>query len=453
MLKSSGSIPVQKVAFRHPYRLFLYVQLKPESARQNSMVPERLNEFQIKQIWEGVYTSPAGVKYDSVDQAIRLLWDRYKVNNPELLEYFAEFTLAESLKIKNEIAQIISANPGMKHDDIQHNGLLIMESIKATIQKIKSETSIHTTSQDYKYSNILPDKAYSSQSLELFINEVLTLEIKSKTDYVKHAKTQNSNNNFPPGLGYTGKKISIMDLSHYNQHESDYKTHLIKLQQLALTHILSLPFDQISQQLKRLRSILNSFEKFWNEYYAWPDLFANGKLMSADVLQVLSNFLILPKNNSTRITSDFIDNLTDALTYKAGCLKAFIEQVEKIIIEEKRTNQVGQNNANLLTAKTFPDSLLHKNRNLLANALKSEFSTEKGKGIRLMLEVLITKKLLVVENRSHKAIFQSLGSFFDRNIGTYQSIWDYKRSNDQVDYESIETRIDFILDNLFSPAG
>jgi hypothetical protein len=123
------------------------------------------------------------------------------------------------------------------------------------------------------------------------------------------------------------------------------------------------------------------------------------------------------------------------------------ESISSLLVNtENPTNQ---------PAKAFPEFLLHENRDILANALKSEFSTEKGKGIRLMLEVLINKKLLVVENRSRKAIFQSLKSFFDRNIGTYQSIWDYKRSSiiekgfaDQVDYESIETRINFILESF-----
>jgi hypothetical protein len=99
-------------------------------------------------------------------------------------------------------------------------------------------------------------------------------------------------------------------------------------------------------------------------------------------------------------------------------------------------------------SKTFPEYLLHSENILLAEKLKSEFKTEKGKGVRLMLDVLIDRTILVVENRKKKTIYLSLKSFFDRDIGTYQGIWDYKRNGDDLDYKSIEVRINYILENL-----
>jgi len=38
--------------------------------------------------------------------------------------------------------------------------------------------------------------------------------------------------------------------------------------------------------------------------------------------------------------------------------------------------------------KTLPEYLMHKNRDLLAQKLKAEFTTEKGKGIKLMIKAL-----------------------------------------------------------------
>jgi hypothetical protein len=100
---------------------------------------KRLNEFQIKDLWAGIYTSPAGVKYESVEQAVRLLWKTYKKNNPELLTYFKEFTLIESSEIREEILKWIEANPSLKISDFQHQGLLTLESIKVAIESIEKE--------------------------------------------------------------------------------------------------------------------------------------------------------------------------------------------------------------------------------------------------------------------------------------------------------------------------
>jgi hypothetical protein len=50
--------------------------------------PERLNEFQIKYLWIGLYAKPSGVKWKSIEHGIRYLWNKYKENTPELLEYF-----------------------------------------------------------------------------------------------------------------------------------------------------------------------------------------------------------------------------------------------------------------------------------------------------------------------------------------------------------------------------
>jgi hypothetical protein len=102
--------------------------------------------------------------------------------------------------------------------------------------------------------------------------------------------------------------------------------------------------------------------------------------------------------------------------------------------------------------KAFPEYLLHENRELLAQRLKEEFKTERGKGIRLMFEALQLNEppLLTIENRQRKAIWQAMNEYFMRDIGTYQSIFDYKFDEivDKVDFKAIKTKLDFILRTL-----
>ena len=85
----------------------------------------------------------------------------------------------------------------------------------------------------------------------------------------------------------------------------------------------------------------------------------------------------------------------------------------------------------------------------LAEKLKTEFNTETGKGIRLMIESLQAHepKLLSIENRQRKAIYTALKIFFNRDIGTRQSIFDYKfdRITDEIDFSAIRLKLNFIL--------
>lgn len=102
-----------------------------------------------------------------------------------------------------------------------------------------------------------------------------------------------------------------------------------------------------------------------------------------------------------------------------------------------------------LQSITFPECLLHPLRDILAARLKAEFRTEKGKGIRLMLEALISHdpQLLIIENRQRKATFEALKLYFNRHIGSYQSIFDPK-DIDEVNLKNITTKLKFILESI-----
>lgn len=100
--------------------------------------------------------------------------------------------------------------------------------------------------------------------------------------------------------------------------------------------------------------------------------------------------------------------------------------------------------------KTFPEYILHPDRERIAEALKTTFRGEKGKAIRLMIEVLNNQPqpLITYGNRQGKSLFDAMKLYFDWNIGTRQSIFDYKRINDEPDYKAIETRVLYILEGI-----
>lgn len=102
--------------------------------------------------------------------------------------------------------------------------------------------------------------------------------------------------------------------------------------------------------------------------------------------------------------------------------------------------------------KSFPDYLLHKDKLKLAAAIKGEFSTEKGKALRLLLGALEQNEppLIAIANRQGREIFDAIKRYFDRNIGSYQSVFDYKINQkvDKPDIDALLKRINHLLQLL-----
>jgi hypothetical protein len=103
-----------------------------------------------------------------------------------------------------------------------------------------------------------------------------------------------------------------------------------------------------------------------------------------------------------------------------------------------------------LPEKPFHEYILHEKNVQIAEQLKSEFKTEKGKSIRLIIEVLIEKKMFTIENRQRQKIYDAMKKYFDRYIGSKQSIFDYEINeiSDRPDFESIELKINIILSRI-----
>lgn len=65
----------------------------------------------------------------------------------------------------------------------------------------------------------------------------------------------------------------------------------------------------------------------------------------------------------------------------------------------------------------------HPHREKLLEALKDKFKTEIGQSIRLILESLKQENKLIIENRQNLNFFKKLEGFFNRDIGTYDSVF------------------------------
>lgn len=103
-------------------------------------------------------------------------------------------------------------------------------------------------------------------------------------------------------------------------------------------------------------------------------------------------------------------------------------------------------------AKKFPAFLIHQQREKLAEALRTEFYTEKGKAIRLVIEALKdhTPTLIAYHDREKKALYESMKVYFNRDIATYNAVFqcDYCPERDRESFNSVSARIDHTLQSL-----
>lgn len=102
--------------------------------------------------------------------------------------------------------------------------------------------------------------------------------------------------------------------------------------------------------------------------------------------------------------------------------------------------------------KTFADFLLHADRERLAQALKKEFSTDKGRMISLLIHALQehTPPLLMVCKRENKALHEAMSQYFGRDIGAYKTIMDYdvKNKKNSHNLNLIRGKVQYIIDYL-----
>jgi hypothetical protein len=95
--------------------------------------------------------------------------------------------------------------------------------------------------------------------------------------------------------------------------------------------------------------------------------------------------------------------------------------------------------------------LLHNKPEQLANELRAKFNTEKGKGIRFMIESLEKNEppLLTIGDRQKKEIYDSLKLFFGRDIGTYNGIFQCEINKTYSSgFSSASRKLDFILKSI-----
>ncbi|WP_456424760.1 hypothetical protein [Lutibacter sp.] len=114
------------------------------------------------------------------------------------------------------------------------------------------------------------------------------------------------------------------------------------------------------------------------------------------------------------------------------------------IIEDKNSDTEIYNDYS-----TFAGFISHKESRLIEEIIVKNFNTEKGRTLRYILEYFITREVLILAYGDKFKLYIALKNSFNRDIGTYASIWSFKfdkRSN--VNYIATKKKIKTLLGNM-----
>jgi hypothetical protein len=195
------------------------------------------------------------------------------------------------------------------------------------------------------------------------------------------------------------------------------------------THILRSIDDNEKIICEILKRILNNYE----DYGGYPlDLI---HFVLHDLSFNTQNYEI---NQQTCIETFFTQSLVN---YQRNPYRK--NRLTNPHIDEDDDEDDENNNYNLL--KTF--FLKQYDVDRLLVELKEAFTIEKGKDIRIIIEILKDYNILIINDKKFKMFYECLKGFLNRNIGSYASINDYKNIH-SADRKIIKVKIDDLLKRI-----
>lgn len=121
----------------------------------------------------------------------------------------------------------------------------------------------------------------------------------------------------------------------------------------------------------------------------------------------------------------------------------YFKEITPIIDNLTKSNLLKENE------KDFPSFFLHNESFKIAQLIKEEFKTEKGKVIKILIDILKEFKLISLDSRGLKKFYDCMRDYFDNDIGSYESI--RKQESKHIytpDIEAVRIRIKNILSKL-----
>lgn len=196
-----------------------------------------------------------------------------------------------------------------------------------------------------------------------------------------------------------------------------------------------IPFGDVKSFLK------NNFDTFLYECEILAQNLEQGKVIWWDTLENIQFYNYFQSTYDYRMIS-WISKNNDDSHYYALYLKKIIEFLEIEIINEmenfERNSKViikTENTELKKPTKTILDFIHNVNdKNSFLNDLKTNFPTEQGKSIKAIIDLLNKEGIIIYGTKEFKPLLIQIQMFFNRDLGTYQSVQNVKK----VDNETTE---------------
>jgi hypothetical protein len=259
--------------------------------------------------------------------------------------------------------------------------------------------------------------------LKKFINELLTLEIRTTTEPLN-----------PKGIKY-------LSVAHYNANSS-YNNILYTLRNDAMADIKNLPIDQCKNQLKNLETIQKRFDTIFLRYHDLCNLnYAGKRIDKTEINMRFDDVFIIPPYDYNPVHYEFTMDLSEAISSKSSYLEGFIYEVKEFLgVKKNETTYPKNANKPVIGSWIAPEikriqlNKQWKQKNLVSDDIfipgqPAKWQSSERELISKVKELLKTPKKIKGTERDYIKVIlanflRSDGSTFDRD--------NLKRNNNQM---------------------
>jgi hypothetical protein len=209
------------------------------------------------------------------------------------------------------------------------------------------------------------------------------------------------------------------DLTHENPVMTpSFKNEMKELSEMAIMDVLNLSPSQITYQLRRLESIKEKFEKFWNNYYKSPVSWSDKERISFFYELRLGDIFMVEGMNPGVYTiifpQQFIDDIYDSVIYREEYLKEFEKAVAQVLSPDKK-EPVSSAPINTETLGGIPAIKENAVPELFA-ILKDYFALKEREDLQTLLQTGRSDTALFTFNGNGNQLADAFKQLYDTNL-------------------------------------
>ena len=396
-----------------------------------------------------------------ISEDFERFYDNFNIKN-----YTTKFPKEEQRKqdIEKQFEYKYTFNPNFTEDemlfhyrtnsDVKYFSAYYYYSTDKTLlidyQSIRYDRTKHTKELEYfldyinTVSNYFKDFIYTEHNKTILISSEIANKVKSPQDKIDY---------------YLYNEINI---ELYDEFSFVYNKENELLQ---FFNNLFSEFDFFINNNNNYLVIINHFSFSEVSYLFWDDkTYFNPKTEHEKLFELFNLYECLtrlinytyPLNNRTGAlikTCEHIEKLYQKIHKLYLPDDEITKEIKKEIKKESKDTEPDASTVKKNKPKKALNEFIHniKDKDKFLQELKSIFPTERGKSIKIIISLLMQENILIIGNREFKDFHSELEAFFNRDIGSRQSINDVKFNDiHKSTIETIEKKLNPLIKNYIT---